>query len=53
MHRLLVPLALAVSMVAAVAGQEPPPGSALSSLVETERAFSRLSVAEGTSHPPQ
>ncbi len=50
MRRSLVPVALAstITLAAAAPNQEPSPGSPVASLVETERAFSRLSVAEGT-----
>jgi len=41
-------LAFALLVGVPALGQEPPKGSPLSTLVETERAFSRMSVAEGT-----
>ena len=41
-------LALAVSAAGLAGCQEAPDGSPLESLVATERAFSRMSVAEGT-----
>ena len=41
-------LVLALLPARAAAAQEPPAGSSLRSLVDTERAFSKMSVAQGT-----
>src|SRR5512136_612135 len=48
MHRAAAFVAFVLLSVIAAKGQEPPAGSVLRSLVDTERAFSRMSVAEGT-----